>query len=236
MKALQNSVDVLFNHLAKGWYVYGIKYDAVMYSWLVTDQSNTGVNTGFGGSADSRTNEVVELQASLMQLTQSGILSPSNGSAVPEHAMPTAWVRAAMVVRCNSTLRGHSAVSLPILKAMVSLLEYQLTPVVPLRGSVSASGDLMPLAYVAGSLEGNPDILIETNSKVIPSNQALHEAGLTPVVLGPKEGLGLVNGTSSSAGLGALVVAEAHFLALLTQVLTAAAVEVSRNWYLSWYS
>lgn len=170
-----------------------------------------------------------------MQLTQSGILSTSNG-AVPGHAMPTAWVRAAMVVRCNSTLRGHSAVSFPIVKAMVSLLEHQLTPIVPLRGSVSASGDLMPLAYIAGSLEGNPDILIEKNSKVLPSHQALQEAGLKPVVLGPKEGLGLVNGTSSSAGLGALVIAQANFLALLTQVLTGAAVEVSKNSYLGWYS
>lgn len=163
-----------------------------------------------------------------MQLTQSGILSTSDG-AVPKHAMPTSWVRAAMVVRCNSTLRGHSAVSFPIVQALMNLLEHQLTPIVPLRGTVSASGDLMPLAYVAGSLEGNPDILVEKDGKVRPSHHALHESGLTPVVLGPKEGLGLINGTASSAGLGALVVADAHFLAFLTQVLTAAAVEVSET-------
>ncbi|MCJ1312551.1 hypothetical protein MMC25_006225 [Agyrium rufum] len=206
IQALQDSVDVLFDHLAKGWYVYG-------------------VNTGFGGSADSRTEEVIKLQASLMQLTQTGILSLSTSSSLPDHAMPTAWVRAAMVVRCNHSLRGHTAVSLPIVKAMASLLDHQITPVVPLRGSVSASGDLMPLAYVAGSLEGNPDILVEKSGKVLPSDQALQQAGLTPVVLGPKEGLGLINGTSASAGLAALVLAEAHCLALLTQVLTGAAVE-----------
>ncbi|EED19143.1 phenylalanine ammonia-lyase [Talaromyces stipitatus ATCC 10500] len=207
IKGLQDSVNVLFDHLAQGWYVYG-------------------VNTGFGGSADSRTEEVIKLQASLMQLTQSGILSsaPENGAA-PGHSMPPAWVRAAMVVRCNATLRGHSAVSFSILKAIADLLEHHLTPIVPLRGSVSASGDLMPLAYVAGGIEGNPDILIETDGQVQPSYQALEEAGLEPVVLGPKEGLGLVNGTASSAGLGALVVADAHMLAFLTQLLTGAAVE-----------
>jgi phenylalanine ammonia-lyase len=140
--------------------------------------------------------------------------------------MPPSWVRAAMVVRCNSTLRGHSAVSFPIIKAMERLFEHGLTPVVPLRGSVSASGDLMPLAYVAGSLEGNPDILLEEDGKVKASHVALKEAGLEPISLGPKEGLGLINGTSASAGLGALVVAESHFLALLTQVLTGGAVEV----------
>jgi phenylalanine ammonia-lyase len=185
-----------------------------------------GVNTGFGGSADSRTEEVVALQASLMQHTQSGILTPSTDGSKPGHAMPAAWVRAAMVIRCNSTVRGHSAVSLPVIRAVVGLLEHGLTPVVPLRGSVSASGDLMPLAYVAGSLEGNPDILLEKHGRVLPAPQALQEANLQPVVLGPKEGLGLINGTSSSAGLGALVVAGAQDQAFLAQVLTGAAVEV----------
>nr|P9WEN6.1 RecName: Full=Phenylalanine aminomutase (L-beta-phenylalanine forming); Short=PAM; AltName: Full=Cyclochlorotine biosynthesis protein P1 [Talaromyces islandicus] len=211
IKGLQDSVDVLFDHLAKGWYVYG-------------------VNTGFGGSADSRTTEVIELQKALMQLTQTGILTtPSDGSAIPGHSTPFEWVRAAMVVRCNASLRGHSAVSLPIIKAIINLLVHGLTPVVPLRGTVSASGDLMPLAYVTGSIEGNPDTLLEKNGKVLPSPKALQEAGLAPVFLGPKEGLGLINGTASSAGLGALVVAQAHSLAFLTQVLTGGAVEALRG-------
>ncbi|KAF3484392.1 phenylalanine ammonia-lyase [Arthroderma uncinatum] len=210
LKGLQDSVDVLYDHLAKGWYIYG-------------------VNTGFGGSADVRTKEFAKLQASLMQHTQSGILSFAPDGVIPGHAMPSAWVRAAMVIRCNSTLRGHSATSFPIIKAMASLLEHKLTPIVPLRGSVSASGDLMPLAYVAGSLEGNPDILLEKNGEVRPSDQTLAEAGLPAVVLGPKEGLSLINGTSSSAGLAALVIADAHQLALLAQVLTGAAVEALRG-------
>ncbi|PYH90971.1 phenylalanine ammonia-lyase [Aspergillus ellipticus CBS 707.79] len=212
LKDLQDSVSTLFEHLDKGWYVYG-------------------VNTGFGGSADSRTDEVIKLQASLMQHTQSGILSSLHTSTgdIPGHAMPSEWVRAGMVVRCNSTMRGHSAVSFPPIKAMTALLQHNLTPVVPLRGSVSASGDLMPLAYVAGALEGNPDILLEKGGKVLPSDQALEQAGLTPVILGPKEGLGLINGTSASAGLAALVVADAHRLALLTQVLSGGAVEALKG-------
>ncbi|KAH8880798.1 phenylalanine ammonia-lyase [Thozetella sp. PMI_491] len=209
-RAVQESIDVLFDHLAKGWYVYG-------------------VNTGFGGSADSRTDEVVALQSSLMQHTQSGILSRRADSRLPGHAMPPAWVRAAMVVRCNSTMRGHSAVSIPVIRAVADLVCHGLTPVVPLRGSVSASGDLMPLSYVAGSLEGNPDILVERDGQVLPAPQALQEAGLAPIALGPKEGLGLINGTSSSAGLGAIVVAGANNLALLTQVLTGGAVEALRG-------
>ncbi|KAI1209036.1 phenylalanine ammonia-lyase [Annulohypoxylon truncatum] len=206
VKSIQDSVDVLYHYLSKGWYVYG-------------------VNTGFGGSADTRTDQVVALQSSLMQLTQSGIISRHADGSKPGHSMPAEWVKAAIVVRCNSTLRGHSAVSLPILKAITDLLENDLTPVVPLRGSVSSSGDLMPLSYVAGSIEGNPDVLIEKNGKVLPAPQALAEAGLQPVKLGPKEGLGLINGTSSSAALASIVITESHRLALLTQALTGMAVE-----------
>lgn len=189
---------------------------------------HAGVNTGFGGSAHTRTEEIVALQAALMQLTQVGILSPFAKTLHEKHAMPASWVRATMVTRLNATIRGHSAVSLPILKAITGLLEHRLTPVVPLRGSVSASGDLMPLSYISGAIEGNPDVFVETqDGTILPSHIALQKAGISAVTLGPKEGLGLVNGTASSAALGALVMAEAQGLAILTQVLTALAVEVS---------
>ena len=165
-----------------------------------------------------------------MQLTQAGILTPTLDGSIPEQAMATPWVRATIVVRCNATMRGHSAVSLPILQAMVDLLKNGLTPIVPLRGSVSASGDLMPLSYIAGAIEGNPDTLIENDrGEVLPAPQALLNAGLPAVQLGPKEGLGLVNGTAASAALGALVLSHTHNLAVLTQALTAVAVEVSRQ-------
>ncbi|KAI0135138.1 phenylalanine ammonia-lyase [Daldinia grandis] len=206
IKSIQDSVDVLYHYLSKGWHVYG-------------------VNTGFGGSADSRTDQVIALQSSLMQLTQSGIMSRSTDGSVPGHSMPSSWVRGAIAVRCNSNLRGHSAVTLTVLKSIVALVKHNLNPMIPLRGSVSSSGDLMPLSYIAGTIEGNPDILIERNGKIIPAPQALKEAGLQPVKLGPKEGLGLVNGTSSSAALAAMVITDAHRLALLTQALTGMAVE-----------
>lgn len=163
-----------------------------------------------------------------MQLTQSGILSPSPDGFAPKEASPAPWVRATIAVRCNATLRGHSAVSLPVLEAMVRLHKHKLVPVVPLRGSVSASGDLMPLAYITGAIEGNPDILVmDKTGRVHPAPQALALAGIPPVKLGPKEGLGMINGTASSAALGALVVNHANNLAFLTQALTAIAVEVS---------
>jgi phenylalanine ammonia-lyase len=211
IKHLHSSVEVLMDHLAKGYYVYG-------------------VNTGFGGNAESRTAQVVALQAALMQLTQSGVPTTKTQppSLLPEEAMPAPWVRATMVVRCNATLRGHSAVSLSVLEALQKLLEHRLAPVIPLRGSVSASGDLMPLSYIAGALEGSPRILVQRGGDqgpILPANRALEEAGIKPVILGPKEGLGLVNGTASSTALGALAMHRSHQLAVLVQALTGIAVE-----------
>lgn len=162
-----------------------------------------------------------------MQLTQAGILSKTTDGSMPEHAMPPSWVRAMMIVRCNATARGHSAVSISILQTIASLMQTGLAPVVPLRGSVSASGDLIPLAYIAGAVEGNPDVLIQLrDGQVLPAPEALKQAGVTPRALGPKEGLGLVNGTAASAAVGALAMEKAHSLALLTQVLTGVSVEV----------
>ncbi|KAF5648093.1 phenylalanine ammonia-lyase [Fusarium sp. NRRL 52700] len=204
---LDQSVEVLKAHLQKGHYVYG-------------------VNTGFGGSADTRTEDVIKLQAALMQLTQAGIIPKDSKGPIYEHCMPPSWVRATMIVRCNATARGHSAVSTNILQGIINLIQNRLNPVVPLRGSVSASGDLMPLSYIAGAIEGNPDVLVQTvNGHTLPAPQALREAGLLPVTLGPKEGLGIVNGTASSAALGALVMEKSHFLALFTQAMTSMAVE-----------
>jgi phenylalanine ammonia-lyase len=198
---------ILQDHLEQGHYIYG-------------------VNTGFGGNADSRTTKVIPLQSALMQLAQAGILSDVSKGGKPDHSMPSSWVRAAIVVRINTNMRGHSAIRLSTLEAVLALLQRHITPVVPLRGSVSASGDLMPLSYIAGAVVGNPDIMVEReDGSVSPADEALAKEGLEPITFGPKECLALINGTASSAALGALVMFEAHQLAVLTQALTAVTVE-----------
>src|SRR5215469_6737551 len=144
-------------------------------------------------------------------------------------SMPEAWVRGAMLIRCNSLLRGHSAVRLSVIQSLTELLRQDLIPVVPLRGSISASGDLCPLSYIAAVLEGNPDVWVWTGDKKarrpIRSNEALLEAGIKPVSFDAKEGLGLLNGTAVSCSVAALALYEANHLAVMSQVLTAMAVE-----------
>ncbi|CAO1602106.1 hypothetical protein XANCAGTX0491_005737 [Xanthoria calcicola] len=192
-----------------------------------------GVTTGFGGSADTRTDRTEALQLALLQHQQAGILSATDkGTAsqsrptyAPSHAMPSEWVKGTMLVRSNTIARGHSAVSLHVIETIIALLKHDLTPVIPLRGSISASGDLSPLSYVGGAVTGNPDIYVRSADGIITAEQALRKLNIEPIVLGAKEGLGLINGTATSAAAASLAIYESHHITILAQVLTAMALE-----------
>lgn len=234
--AIQRSVRFLEHHMAEGNTVYGksqicvVEY--VRYAKLL------GINTGFGGSADVRcsSNDMHTLQRSLLQHLNCGVLcTGSNGhsnflsTGGNTMSLPEEWVRATMVVRANSLARGHSAVRMQVIEGLLNLLNHNLIPVVPLRGSISASGDLCPLSYIAGALEGNPDIFIWTGPQdsrhIIPASEALRLIGLEPVVFEPKEGLGLVNGTAVCCAVASLTLHSVHNLFVLGQILTATGVE-----------
>lgn len=215
-----DSVRFLDSQLAKGHTVYG-------------------VTTGFGGSADTRTDNVKDLQVALQQHQNIGILlpsdkgiltdSPSQPDGLRGHALPVPTVRAMMLIRCNSLMRGHSGVRLALVENIITLLNNDMTPVVPLRGSISASGDLMPLSYIIGVLEGSPDIYVrvggDQSPTYLPAYKALEAIGLEPVSLQAKEGLGMVNGTATSCAAGCLAINEAQRLAVLSQLLTATGTE-----------
>jgi phenylalanine ammonia-lyase len=113
---------------------------------------------------------------------------------------------------------------------MHKMLKYNITPVVPLRSSISASGDLSPLSYIAGAMAGMPGVYVwvdgpDGRRMKMSSPEALAKFHIEPLSYEPKEGLGLVNGTAYSAAVGALVMHESNMLALLTQLTTALAVE-----------
>ncbi|GAB7347133.1 hypothetical protein MBLNU459_g3257t1 [Dothideomycetes sp. NU459] len=227
---IDQSVELLRKHLKDGHLVYG-------------------VTTGFGGSADTRTTHLESLQRSLVQMQNSGILTsrdigrPQSGKAASNsmrsrdmdvdfstNSMPTSWVRASMLTRVNSIIRGHSGVRVIIAETILTMLRLNITPVVPLRGSISASGDLSPLSYIAGAIEGSPDIFVRfADEGIMTAEEALKKAGIAPVTLQAKEGLGLLNGTAFSAATAALALHQAQEVALLSQVLTAMAVEALRG-------
>ena len=177
----------------------------------------TGVTTGFGGSADLRTLNVKALQQALIQHQHSGILpvdktatsTPVLSGAPSVNFMPEQWVRGAMLVRCKSLLAGHSGARFEIIELLLSLLNNNMIPLVPLRGSISASGDLQPLSYIAGVLEGNPDCYVWTNAGskgriLIPANVALEQLLCKSITFGPKEALAVLNGTAVSTAVAAL--------------------------------
>ncbi|KAI1736257.1 L-Aspartase-like protein [Xylaria scruposa] len=196
-----------------------------------------GVNTGFGGSADQRTDAVDELQQRLFTLLMVGItsikgLSLQSGTEPGTTCMPEAWVRASMVVRLNSLAAGASGVRVQITDRLSELLNEDVVPLVPLCGSISASGDLIPLVYIGGVMQGKKYVsaFVGPRSppgqrKLMRADAALAEAKLPQFAVLAKEGLAIVNGTAVCAGVAALVAYECINLAALSQVLTAMSVE-----------
>ncbi len=153
-----------------------------------------GVNTGFGLLAKRRIppNKVRDLQRRL-------VLSHSAGTG-PD--LPAAAVRLILTLKVNALARGHSGVRPAVLDALLALLNAEVLPVVPAKGSVGASGDLAPLAHLTGVLLGEGEALAD--GERLPAPAALERAGLRPLDLEAKEGLALLNGTQVSTALGLL--------------------------------
>lgn len=152
------------------------------------DEAVYGVNTGFGKLASVKiaAEDTETLQRNL-------ILSHCCGVGDPLDAATT---RLMMALKLMSLGRGASGVRFEVLELIEACLEKGVTPVIPSQGSVGASGDLAPLAHMAAVLIGAGEA--EFGGERLPGGAALEKAGLTPVVLGPKEGLGLINGTQFS--------------------------------------
>ncbi|TFK44883.1 L-Aspartase-like protein [Crucibulum laeve] len=199
-----------------------------------------GVSTGFGGSADTRTDQPLLLGNALLQLLHSGVLPSQTTTPLDvlplsdplnSTVMPESWVRGAILIRMNSLIRGHSGVRWELIEKMNELLSANITPVVPLRGSISASGDLSPLSYIAGTLIGNPTIRVFDgpasfgSRSIVSSHKALDAHGIAPIPLASKEHLGILNGTAFSASVASLALNDAVHLALLAQVCTAMGTE-----------
>ncbi|WP_263146371.1 histidine ammonia-lyase [Pseudomonas sp. RIT-PI-AD] len=166
-----------------------------------------GINTGFGLLANTRIDT-----ADLETLQRSIVLSHAAGIGAP---MDEATVRLMMVLKINSLARGYSGIRQVVLDALIRLLETEVYPCVPVKGSVGASGDLAPLAHMSAVLLGEGEVLHQ--GRRLPAAEGLAIAGLRPLTLAPKEGLALLNGTQASAAfaLRGLFGAEDLFAAAL---------------------
>lgn len=150
-----------------------------------------GVNTGFGKLADRRISP-----DDLAELQRRSVLSHMVGVGDP---LPDDTVRAILVLKLIGLARGHSGVRVDIAETLQSLINADVLPVIPSQGSVGASGDLAPLAHLAGALIGEGQVRIA--GVTYDAVEGLAKAGLTPVVLGPKEAVALLNGVQASTAI-----------------------------------
>jgi histidine ammonia-lyase len=174
-----------------------------------------GINTGFGSFAETRIepDDLAQLQINLLRSHAAGVGEP----------LPVRAVRASMALRANVLAKGFSGIDGRTLDALIELLNHGVHPHVPSRGSVGASGDLAPLAHIALVLIGEGDVW--DGQQTIATREALVAAGLTPVRLGPKEGLALINGTQVSTAVAALALAGAARVARAADVAAALSID-----------
>lgn len=170
-----------------------------------------GVTTGFGDNATRYVDvDLAEkLQSNLIQYLTCGL-----GESIPVEAS-----RAMCLVRLNSLSQGLSAVTPELLLQMKLLLEYDILPIVPVEGSLGASGDLIPLAYLGQVLQGQGEVFYQ--GQVVKASQVFEKLNIKSYKLKSKEGLAIVNGTSTMAGLMTLNLKYIDFIIQFCEVATA---------------
>jgi histidine ammonia-lyase len=174
-----------------------------------------GVTTGLGSLANVRleAGEVRQLQHDLLRSHAVGV-----GAALG------VWeVRAMLMLRAHVLALGHSGVRPVVVERLLEFLNGDVLPMVPEQGSLGASGDLAPLAHLALPLIGEGEAFF--HGERMRGSEALARAGLEPLVLQPKEGLALINGTQGMLAIGVLALAKGKALAKIADIAAAMTVE-----------
>ncbi|WP_449242636.1 aromatic amino acid lyase [Desulfovibrio sp.] len=196
-----------------------VESSAAFIEWAVrTGEPIYGVNTGFGGMANIAIKEqdLCDLQNNLLRF-----LNVCAGDHLPQED-----VRAGMLLRANSHMRGVSGVRRELIERLLLFLNNGVTPLVRDMGSIGASGDLAPLASITGALVGaDACFRVSMGGEEVSCLEALERLGLKPLPLGPKEGLGMVNGTSVMTGIAANCLYDARKLVALSLGFHALAVQ-----------
>src|SRR5438132_29536 len=183
-----------------------------------------GVNTGFGDLATVRIpiGELKALQRNLIRSHAAGVGDP----------LPVDVVRAVLLLRANTLAAGRSGVRPGLAEMLLEMLDRGVHPVIPMHGSVGASGDLSPLAHAALVVIGEGEAYVE--GVRMSGADALRKVGLKPVELGPKEGVALINGTQVMTAIGCLALHDAAVLASTADIVGAMSAEALRATDSAW--
>jgi histidine ammonia-lyase len=174
-----------------------------------------GLTTGFGKFSD-----VTISDQDTLLLQENLIMSHACGVGEP---LPDEVVRAMMLLRINALAIGYSGIRVSTVQTLVEMLNKDVIPVIPSKGSLGASGDLVPLAHMSLVLLGMGEA--KYRGELMSGEQAMKLAGITPVKLTSKEGLALINGTPAMCAVGALALADAEMLMKSADVIAAMSME-----------
>jgi histidine ammonia-lyase len=174
-----------------------------------------GINTGFGRLANVSIpkKDLAKLQLNLIRSHCCGVGNP----------MSIKEARAVVLLRANVLAKGNSGVRPIVIETLIEMLNRGVTPLIPEKGSVGASGDLAPLAHIAAVAIGEGEAFFK--GERMPGGAAMKRAGIEPLMLEAKEGLSLINGTQALTAVGALALAELEFLCELADACGAMTLE-----------
>jgi len=192
---------------------------AVIDRLTETESTVYGVNSGFGKMASTRIShdEIRHLQLNLVRSHACGVGPPLSEPAT----------RAMLALRANAIAKGFSGVRPLVVDTLLTMLNSCVHPVIPSQGSVGASGDLAPLAHLAQAAIGEGEAIFQ--GRRMSGSEALHAAGIAPLVLGAKEGLALLNGTQAMLALLTLALREAENAVETADVAAALSLDALRG-------
>jgi histidine ammonia-lyase len=192
---------------------------AVVKKYVKEKKIVYGITTGFGHFAD-----IVIPQKHNRELQKNLLMSHATGTGP---VISDDKVRAMMALRVNALIKGYSGIRWVTLQRMVDFLNEDILPVIPQKGSVGASGDLVPLAHMSLPLIGLGRVRFRGVD--MEAGEALQKMGRPPLILEAKEGLALINGTQMMTAVGALNAFDGQMLCRLADVASACSIEALRG-------
>lgn len=196
-----------------------LKSRSIVDEIVDTNKVIYGITTGFGKFSD-----VTISGEDCKRLQRNLIISHACGTG---RSFSNEIVKTIMLLRANALAKGYSGIRLSTLKTLIEMINKNINPIIPEKGSLGASGDLAPLSHMVLPMLGEGEA--EFNGKILPGKEAMLKAGLEIVELTAKEGLALINGTQVMTAVGALAVYDSINLLKISDIAAALSLEALRG-------